>query len=81
MKKAGAEKHIIVKVVLTEEIKPGVFSTTFHFPEIIINNITATFMLPRRFTPNTKWSPSESANRRGGTRSHKLDMSRRSVSP
>ncbi len=30
-----------VKAVITEEVKPGVLSTTFHFPEIMINNITS----------------------------------------
>jgi formate dehydrogenase major subunit len=29
-----------IKAQLTEEVKPGVLSTTFHFPEIMINNIT-----------------------------------------
>ena len=54
---ADAEKHLItegdsvclesrrgkadVKAVITEEVKPGVLSTTFHFPEIMINNITS----------------------------------------
>ena len=30
-----------MKAVITEEVKPGVLSTTFHFPEIMINNITS----------------------------------------
>ncbi|MGY8675458.1 MAG: molybdopterin oxidoreductase family protein, partial [Verrucomicrobiia bacterium] len=54
---SDAEKHFItdgdsvcleskrgkadVKAVITEEVKPGVLSTTFHFPEIMINNITS----------------------------------------
>jgi len=29
-----------VKARITDEVKPGVLSTTFHFPEIMINNIT-----------------------------------------
>jgi formate dehydrogenase major subunit len=29
-----------VKARITDEVKPGVVSTTFHFPEIMINNIT-----------------------------------------
>ena len=30
-----------VKAVVTTEVKPGVLSTTFHFPEVMINNITS----------------------------------------
>jgi len=30
-----------VKARLTSEVKPGILSTTFHFPEIMINNITS----------------------------------------
>lgn len=30
-----------VRARLTDEVKPGVLSTTFHFPEIMINNITS----------------------------------------
>lgn len=29
-----------VKARITDEVKPGVLSTTFHFPEIMINNLT-----------------------------------------
>ena len=29
-----------VKARLTDEVKEGILSTTFHFPEIMINNIT-----------------------------------------
>lgn len=29
-----------VKARITDEVKPGILSTTFHFPEIMINNIT-----------------------------------------
>jgi formate dehydrogenase major subunit len=29
-----------VKAKITDEVKPGVLSTTFHFPEIMINNLT-----------------------------------------
>ncbi len=51
-----AEKHLIqdgdfvclesprgkvdVKARVTDEVKPGILSTTFHFPEIMINNLT-----------------------------------------
>ena len=30
-----------VKARVTDEVKPGVLSTTFHFPEIMVNNITS----------------------------------------
>ena len=30
-----------VKARLTDEVNPGVLSTTFHFPEIMVNNITS----------------------------------------
>ncbi len=30
-----------VKARITNEVKPGILSTTFHFPEIMINNITS----------------------------------------
>lgn len=30
-----------VKAHLTDEVNPGILSTTFHFPEIMINNITS----------------------------------------
>jgi formate dehydrogenase major subunit len=30
-----------VKARITDEVKPGVVSTTFHFPEIMVNNITS----------------------------------------
>ncbi|ARV11733.1 formate dehydrogenase subunit alpha [Gilvibacter sp. SZ-19] len=53
---ADAESHLIndgdfvciesprgkvdVKARITDEVKPGILSTTFHFPDIMINNIT-----------------------------------------
>jgi formate dehydrogenase major subunit len=30
-----------IKAKVTDEVKPGILSTTFHFPEIMINNITS----------------------------------------
>ena len=30
-----------IKADVTEGVKPGVLSTTFHFPEIMVNNITS----------------------------------------
>lgn len=30
-----------IKAHITDEVRPGVFSSTFHFPEIMLNNITS----------------------------------------
>ena len=30
-----------IKARLTEDVKPGILSTTFHFPEIMVNNVTS----------------------------------------
>ena len=30
-----------LKARITDEVKPGVLSTTFHFPEIMVNNLTS----------------------------------------
>ena len=30
-----------IKAKITDEVKPGILSTTFHFPEIMVNNITS----------------------------------------
>ena len=30
-----------IKAKITDEVNPGVMSTTFHFPEIMVNNITS----------------------------------------
>lgn len=30
-----------IKAKITEEVKPGILSSTFHFPEIMLNNITS----------------------------------------
>ncbi|MBL7976080.1 MAG: hypothetical protein JNJ85_14285, partial [Candidatus Kapabacteria bacterium] len=30
-----------IKARITTEVKPGIMSTTFHFPELMINNITS----------------------------------------
>mgnify|MGYP006326488663 FL=1 len=32
---------IDVKATITDEVKPGILSTTFHFPEMMINIITS----------------------------------------
>jgi formate dehydrogenase major subunit len=30
-----------VRARITDEVKPGVLSSTFHFPEVMLNNITS----------------------------------------
>ena len=29
-----------IKAFITDSVRPGVLSTTFHFPEIMVNNLT-----------------------------------------
>ena len=37
----SARGKVDIRAYITEGIKPGVLSTTFHFPEIMVNNITS----------------------------------------
>lgn len=37
----SARGKVDIKARVTDEVKPGVFSSTFHFPEIAMNNITS----------------------------------------
>ena len=30
-----------VRAKITDEVKPGILSSTFHFPEVMLNNITS----------------------------------------
>ena len=39
---------------VSEEMKPGVLFTTFHFPEIAINNLTSGVMDEEAMTPEFK---------------------------
>ena len=38
---SSARGKVDIKAKVTDEVKPGVLSTTFHFPEIMVNNITS----------------------------------------
>lgn len=38
---ASPRGKIDIKAVISDEVRPGVLSTTFHFPEIMVNNITS----------------------------------------
>lgn len=37
----SARGKVDIKAKITDEVKPGVLSSTFHFPEIMLNNITS----------------------------------------
>ncbi|MFD1316624.1 formate dehydrogenase subunit alpha [Namhaeicola litoreus] len=37
----SARGKVDIKAFITDEVRPGVFSSTFHFPEIMLNNITS----------------------------------------
>jgi formate dehydrogenase major subunit len=37
----SARGKVDIKARISEEVKPGILSTTFHFPEMLINNITS----------------------------------------
>ena len=37
----SARAKVDISARLTDEVRPGVLSTTFHFPEIMINNLTS----------------------------------------
>lgn len=38
---ASARGKVDIRAEISDEVKPGVLSTTFHFPEIMVNNITS----------------------------------------
>lgn len=37
----SARGKVDIKARITDEVRPGVLSTTFHFPEVMVNNITS----------------------------------------
>lgn len=37
----SARGKVDIKAKITDEVKPGILSSTFHFPEIMLNNITS----------------------------------------
>ena len=37
----SARGKVDVKAKVTDEVKPGVVSSTFHFPDIMLNNVTS----------------------------------------
>lgn len=38
---ASPRGKVDIRAKITEDVKPGVLSTTFHFPEIMVNNLTS----------------------------------------
>ncbi len=41
VKLVSARGEVPSKAHITDEVKPGVLSTTFHFPELMVNNVTS----------------------------------------
>jgi formate dehydrogenase major subunit len=50
----SARGKIDVKARLTDEVKPGILSSTFHFPEIMMNNITSSVSDSEAMCPEYK---------------------------
>ncbi|HFA52034.1 MAG TPA: formate dehydrogenase subunit alpha [Bacteroidetes bacterium] len=36
----SARGHVDIKAHITRDVKPGIVSTTFHFPDVLVNNVT-----------------------------------------
>ena len=43
-----------IKAKITDEVKPGILSSTFHFPEIMLNNITSSISDSEAMCPEYK---------------------------
>lgn len=43
-----------IKAKITDEVKPGILSSTFHFPEIMLNNITSNISDSETMCPEYK---------------------------
>ncbi|NCX96168.1 MAG: formate dehydrogenase subunit alpha [Chitinophagia bacterium] len=50
----SARGKVDVKAKITDEVKPGVLSSTFHFPEIMLNNITSSVADSEALCPEYK---------------------------
>lgn len=46
--------QVIVKAYVTDEVLPGILSSTFHFPEIMLNNITSSISDSETMCPEYK---------------------------
>jgi len=43
-----------IKAKISEEVKPGILSSTFHFPDIMLNNITSSISDSEAMCPEYK---------------------------
>ena len=43
-----------IKAKITDEVKPGILSSTFHFPEMMLNNITSSISDSEAMCPEYK---------------------------
>lgn len=50
----SARGKVDVKARITDEVKPGVLSSTFHFPEVMMNNITSSVADSEALCPEYK---------------------------
>jgi len=50
----SARGKVDIKARITDEVKPGVLSSTFHFPEIMLNNITSSVTDTEALCPEYK---------------------------
>ncbi|MBK6888975.1 MAG: formate dehydrogenase subunit alpha [Sphingobacteriales bacterium] len=46
--------HVIVKAKITDEVLPGILSSTFHFPEVMLNRITSNISDSETMCPEFK---------------------------
>lgn len=50
----SARGKVDIKAKITDEVKPGILSSTFHFPEIMLNNITSNISDSEAMCPEYK---------------------------
>jgi formate dehydrogenase major subunit len=50
----SARGKVDIRAKITDEVKPGVLSSTFHFPEIMLNNITSSISDSEAMCPEYK---------------------------
>lgn len=50
----SARGKVDIKAKTTDEVRPGILSSTFHFPEIMLNNITSSVADSEALCPEYK---------------------------
>ena len=50
----SARGKVDIKAKITDEVKPGILSSTFHFPDIMLNNITSSISDSEAMCPEYK---------------------------